>query len=143
MREFQGTASAELMAEVRRRAQELFDLVPEKREVRGAALVMDDEDALVLREAVVPVPDMGKLQISATEATARPPFEWLLEITSDLHPESDYFHHYLVREHDTVLAIRKDLTVIDEEEARLILADLATARAVVATLGAGEISAAV
>ena len=64
-----------------------------------------------------------RIRIGRTLDEARPPFEWVYEISSDMG-ESEYFKHYLVRESDIVLAQRKVLTVIDDEEAAILRADL-------------------
>jgi hypothetical protein len=69
----------------------------------------------------------NRLRIAATESSARPPFQWLLEITSDMG-EADYFKHYLVREDDIVLAQRKVLTPLDDKEAEVVLSDLQAAQ---------------
>ncbi len=72
--------------------------------------------------------DGQRLRVGKTLDEARPPFEWIYEISSDMG-ESEYFKHYLVREHDIVLAQRKLLTVIDDEEAAILRADLEEALA--------------
>lgn len=137
MREFGPAASPELDAAIRREALSLFELMPDKTPVLGDALAMDETDLLVLEAAEVFDEDGNKFKMSVTRPTARPPFEWLIEISSDLG-ESEYFKHYLVREDDIVLAQRKSLTPIDEAEAEIILADLTDARALVLALPSGE-----
>jgi len=137
MREFGPAASPELNADIRREALSLFGLMPDKKPVLGDALAMDETDLLVLEVAEVLDEEGNKFKLSVTRPKARPPFEWLIEISSDLG-ESEYFKHYLVREDDIVLAQRKLLTPIDEVEAEIILADLAEARALVLALPSGE-----
>ncbi len=127
MREFGPTASPQLQQQIRQLAAELFAGVPAKRPLRGGDFAMDDEAAVVVYEATIQVDDTQRLRIAQTVPEARPPFEWLLEITSDIG-ESDYFKHYLIREHDIMLAQRKELTPIDDQEAHVILRDLQTAR---------------
>lgn len=106
----------------------MFDAVPVKREVPGEKFAMDEApQAIVLREVDIQLGDGERLRIAVSDPAARPPFEWLMEITSEIG-ESDYIKHYLVRDHDIVLAQRKVLTPIDDHEAQIILADLATAR---------------
>jgi len=130
MREFGPAASPALDAQIRREALALFELMPDKKPVLGDALAMDETDLLVLEAAEVLDEDGNKFKLSVTRPQARPPFEWLIEISSDLG-ESEYFKHYLVRDDDIVLAQRKILTPIDEEEADIILEDLAAARQLV------------
>lgn len=137
MREFGPAASPELDATIRREALSLFELMPDKTPVLGDALAMDETDLLVLEAAEVFDEGGNKFKMSVTRPTARPPFEWLIEISSDLG-ESEYFKHYLVREDDIVLAQRKSLTPIDEAEAEIILADLTDARALVLALPSSE-----
>lgn len=126
MRDFEGTVSAELAQRVRAAAKELFDLIKTKKPVLGSALAMEPADEVVLYEANIKTPH-GNLQLAETLPAARPPFEWLMEITSDLG-DGSYFKHYLIRENDIVLAHRKLLTPIDDVEANTILSDLAVAK---------------
>jgi hypothetical protein len=70
--------------------------------------------------------DGERLRVGNTLPDVRPPFEWIYEISSDVG-EADYFKHYLVREHDIVLAQRKVLTPLDAEEAEILRADLQAA----------------
>ena len=76
-------------------------------------------------------------EIAATLPNARPPFDWLMEITSELGV-ADYFKHYLIRENDIVLAHRKTLTPIDDLEAKIILADLAAVKKSLKKLSSNE-----
>ncbi len=137
MREFGPAASRDLDAKIRREALALFELMPDKKPVLGEALAMDEIDLLVLEVAEILDEAGNKFKLSVTRPSARPPFEWLIEISSDLG-ESEYFKHYLVRDDDIVLAQRKVLTPIDEAEADIILADLAEARDLVLASFAGE-----
>ena len=138
MREFGQVVTIELDSRIRREALDLFELMPGKTAVLGDALAMDEADLLVLEAAEVLDEYGNKFKLSVTQAKARPPFEWLIEISSDLG-ESEYFKHYLVRDNDIVLAQRKILTPIDIIEADIILADLAEARELVLQLAeAGE-----
>ncbi|MDF2461070.1 MAG: hypothetical protein K0S68_473 [Candidatus Saccharibacteria bacterium] len=129
MREFGPPVDEGVRAEILKLAQSLFDRVEPKRAVRAKEFAMDENpEQIVVHEVDLRSSDEDgqRLRVAVTEAAARPPFEWLLEITSDIG-ESEYFKHYLVREHDVVLAQRKVLTPIDAEEAELILSDLRTA----------------
>jgi hypothetical protein len=137
MREFNGKLSTDLDLRIRREAAELFEMVPEKREVRGSALLMDQGDEIVLREITIKAPGAGTLQIAATSPSARPPFEWLMEITSKINDDS-YFKHYLILEDKIVLAHRKELTPIDDREAAVVLTDLAIAREAFLSASAGR-----
>jgi hypothetical protein len=66
---------------------------------------------------------VGQVAVARSEAIARPPFEWLVEVTSQIN-ETDYLKHYLVRENDIVLAHRKVLTEVDDTEAEQLIRDL-------------------
>lgn len=126
MREFGPAIDEGVRGEILRLAQSLFDRAEPKRAVRAKEFAMDDNPEQVVVHEVDLHGESGRLRIAVTEADARPPFEWLLEITSDVG-EADYFKHYLVREHDVVLAQRKVLTPVDAEEAKSILDDLGVA----------------
>lgn len=129
MREFGPYISPETEAEIRRTAQELFDAVEQKRPAYGRDFAMEDrEDEVVFTEVDLKIGESERYRIAATLPTARPPFEWLMEITADVD-ETDYIKHYLIRDEDIVFAQRKLLIPIDDQEAKVILADLATARA--------------
>ena len=127
-RTFGPPASDRLQDQIRQAAQQLFDAAGPKRPVRGGDFAMDQTEQIVIYEADIKLPDGQRLRIAQTLPTARPPFEWFMEVTSDIG-EADYFKHYLIREHDIMLAERKNLTPIDEPEAQLILHDLGVARA--------------
>jgi hypothetical protein len=107
-------------------AQGIFDKSPTKRSVKAREFAMEDNPDVVVATEVDIRWDGERLRIAATEASARPPFEWLMEITSNVG-EADYFKHYLVREEDVVLAQRKVLTPIDAVEANIIIHDLQVA----------------
>jgi hypothetical protein len=128
MREFGSPISMERREEILGLAQSIFDRYEPKREVRASEFAMEeDPDRVVVTQADVKW-DEGRLRIAVTKPEARPPFEWLLEITSNVG-ETDYFKHYLVREDDVVLAQRKVLTPLDDEEADVVMADLRAAEA--------------
>ena len=128
MRDFGAAITSDRRVEIVSLARQVFDGAKAYREVRASAFVIDlPADPVVVREAEVKWRD-GRLRVAMTEEAARPPFEWLMEITSNVG-EADYFKHYLIRDDDIVLAQRKVLTPIDEEEAAVVLADLAAAKA--------------
>lgn len=128
MRTFSDPIDSTLYDQIWSAAVALYEAAPKKRQLTAGMFAMDgDADRMVATEADIAW-DTGRLRIAQTVPEARPPFEWLLEITSDVD-EQDYFKHYLVREHDVVLAQRKVLTVIDATEAQIILHDLAEAQA--------------
>ena len=108
-------------------ARAIFANTEPKRAVTAREFAMEERpDQIVARE--VDLRSGGeRLRIAATEPAARPPFEWLLEITSNVG-EADYFKHYLIREHDIVLAQRKVLTPLDADEAEVVLKDLRAAQ---------------
>lgn len=128
MHDFGPPVGPEVRSEIVALAQAIFDVITPKREVRASALAMDDPaDPIVAQEVEIKWPD-NRLRIAMTEAHARPPFEWFVEITSDVG-EADYFKHYLVLEDRVVLAQRKVLTPLDRQEAAVVLADLRAAQA--------------
>jgi len=127
MREFGQPVGGDVRKEILTLAKSLYDRVEPKRAVRAKEFAMDEEPEQVVVHEVDMRHEAERLRVAITEPSARPPFEWLLEITSDVG-ESDYFKHYLVREHDVVLAQRKVLIPIDREEAELVLSDLRTAQ---------------
>lgn len=135
MRVFGPPIAADVYARICGEVTAVFGLMPDKKPVFGEALAMEETDMVVLEVAQVKDEAGNVFKISFTKAVARPPFEWLIEISSDLG-ESEYFKHYLVREDDIVLAQRKVLTPIDDEEAKIIMADLAEARTIIALLEA-------
>jgi hypothetical protein len=127
VREFGKPVGEAMRDKILEAARKIYDRAEPKRDVKAAEFAMDDEpEKVVVHEVDVRFGD-DRLRVAVTEEAARPPFEWQLEITSDVG-EADYFKHYLVRDHDVVLAQRKVLTPIDEREAKLVLADLEAAR---------------
>jgi len=128
MRQFGHPASATIQAAIRSAAAQLLTAAPVSRLAYGREFAMDDEDLAVMREVDLRWPDGQRFRIAETLPAARPPFEWLVEITSDLG-ESDYVKHYLIRDTDIMLAQRKVLTPVDDIEAQTVLADLAAAQA--------------
>ena len=126
MREFGRTIDEVRRAEIVRAAERLFEQAGRKREVRASEFELEfPGDPVVVHEADIRWPD-GRLRVAKTASRARPPFEWLIEITSNVG-ETDYFKHYLVLEDSIVLAQRKVLTPVDDIEAGVILADLEAA----------------
>jgi hypothetical protein len=104
--------------------EQVYRSVPAKREVTAADFSMDElpPGRIVVRE--VELKWSGeRLRVGNTLEDARPPFEWIYEVSSDVG-EADYFKHYLVRAHDIVLAQRKVLTPLDAEEAGVLRGDL-------------------
>ena len=126
MRVFGEPIAAAKQAEIVREAEKLYGLSATRRLVNASAFAMDlAGDPVVVHEADVRWPD-GRVRVAKTMPEVRPPFEWVMEITSNVD-EVDYFKHYLVRDGDIVLAQRRVLTPIDEVEAAIILNDLAQA----------------
>jgi hypothetical protein len=125
MRDFGQPVGAEMRTEILELAQEIFREAEPKRTVRARDFAMEENPDQEVVDEVDLRHDHERLRIALTRPEARPPFEWLLEITSDIG-ESEYFKHYLIRDHDVVLAQRKVLTPVDAEEAALILSDLRT-----------------
>jgi hypothetical protein len=110
---------AELVAAI----ADVYAKLPSRRDILAADYLMEPPERVVIRVGELKVKDGPRLRIGATEADARPPFEWIYEVTSDV-TEADYFKHYLVLGDQIVLAHLKVLTPIDEAEAQIILADL-------------------
>lgn len=92
------------------------------RDIPGSDFVMEPGDVTVIQELDV-MTESGRFRLAATKATARPPFEWLYEITSEINTGAG-IRHYLVRDHDIVAAERRTLTPIEAIEAQIILSDL-------------------
>lgn len=128
MRDFGPPIGRDQDNQIREAVTRLFGRLAPYRELHGRDYAMDDEALLVINEGALDFAGGGRYRLAATTPEARPPFEWLYEITADIG-ESDYIKHYLVRDDDIVLAQRKVLTPIDEVEAKIILADIATAEA--------------
>lgn len=128
MREFGNPIGPELRERIVEEAEKLFAATKTIRHVKASEFAMElPNDPVLAHEAELRWPE-GRIRVAMTVPEARPPFEWVIEITSNID-EGDYFKHYLVRESDIVLAQRKVLTPIDVQEARVILADLAQAHA--------------
>ncbi|HVQ44848.1 MAG TPA: hypothetical protein VMT30_07880 [Candidatus Saccharimonadia bacterium] len=126
MREIGEPIGAQRCRELVDLAARVYDAGEVKRAVKASEFAMEDvPDRVVVQEVEVRV-DGERLRVARTRPDARPPFEWLLEVSSDLG-ETDYFKHYLFRDHDIVLAQRKVLTVIDEVEAEVLERDLRAA----------------
>lgn len=128
MREFGDRARPELELAIRKAATDLYEAAPTKKPYPGSVFAMDNEHDIVMYEVDIRMPDGERFRLNTSTPESRPPFEWIMEITADMGV-SEYIKHYLIRDNDIVLAQRKELTVIDDQEAELILADLATARA--------------
>ena len=128
MREFGPPVSEAVYNELLQIIIEVYSCVPAKRQVTAAEFSMEENpDRIVVKEVELKW-EAERLRVAMSEPSARPPFEWLYEVSSDVG-ESDYFKHYLVRKHDIVLAQRKVLTPIDLEEAGILRADLEAALA--------------
>lgn len=127
MRTFGAPAQTGLRNDIMTLARSIYDEVEPKRTVKAADFAMEESPEEVVVREVDLRNGPERLRVAMTDPAARPPFEWLLEITSDIG-EADYFKHYLVREHDVVLAQRKELTPVDDQEAATILSDLRTAK---------------
>ena len=106
--------------------KEIYETGNTKREVTAGEFSMEENPEQVVVKEVEVKWDGERLRVARTEDSARPPFEWLYEVSSDVG-ESDYFKHYLARAKDIVLAQRKVLTVIDGDEADVLEADLQAA----------------
>lgn len=127
MRNFGMPVGADVRERVAALAKSIFANAEPKRAVTAKEFAMEEQPDKVVAREVDLRSGADRLRIAATEPSARPPFQWLLEITSDVG-EADYFKHYLIREDDIVLAQRKVLTPLDAEEAEVVLADLQAAR---------------
>jgi len=127
MRSFGMPVGPDVRERVAALAKSIFSQAEPKRAVTAREFAMQDQPDQVVAREVDLRSGANRLRIAATEAAARPPFQWLLEITSNVG-ESDYFKHYLVREDDIVLAQRKVLTPLDAREAEVVLEDLRAAQ---------------
>lgn len=125
MPEFGQPVSEDLRRQVLDEITRLVKTSPAANAVRAEDYVLEPADAIVLDHALIQTEE-GDVDLNVTRDGWSPPFEWLAEVTSSL-PGADYLKHYLVRESDIVLAHRRELTVIDDAEARRIMEDLAAA----------------
>jgi DNA-binding cell septation regulator SpoVG len=127
MREFGHPVGGDVRSDIYELARNIFNRVETKRAVRAKEFAMENNPEQVVVHEVDLRQGDERLRIAMTEEAARPPFEWFIEITSDIG-ESDYFKHYLVRQDDVVLAQRKVLTPIDQAEADTVIHDLKLAQ---------------
>lgn len=132
MRPFGNPVSPSLREQVLAEVTRLVAAFPSSRELKAGEYVLEPADEVVLDVATITT-GVGMVKLHVCRPGWAPPFEWLAEITSEI-PGTDYLKHYLVREQDIVLAQRKELSVIDDEEAGLILADLEIAAQTLADL---------
>ena len=124
MPEFTPPVSNELRLKLLKLVDELIDACPKLKIQHGHDLAMDEEELVVSKVAKFDLGDeVGTVTVARSEAVARPPFEWLAEITCEIN-DAGYLKHYLVRDSDVVLAHRKVLTEIDNAEAERIITDL-------------------
>ena len=128
MRNFAPPVRPELRAQIVDLVQQIIAIAPKTKQQFGRDLAMDDTNLLVSESTKVIIGDDGAMiSLARSMPAARPPFEWLAEITSELEP-SEYLKHYLVRQDDMVLAHRKVLTEVDDQEAEALIADLKLTR---------------
>ncbi len=126
MRDFGKPISNETRTELTGLVEQVYNNGSAQRALRASDFAMEEvPDRIVAKEVEVRWDD-SRLRVAATESDARPPFEWLYEVTANVG-DTDYFKHYLVRTDDIVLAQRKVLTVIDDKEAAVMRADLLAA----------------
>ncbi|GAC1371312.1 MAG: hypothetical protein NVSMB39_4930 [Candidatus Saccharimonadales bacterium] len=128
MRDFGAPITAAARQELVDLIDKLYQAYPAKKEVSAGDFAMEENPERIVVKEIDLKWDGQRLRVGKTLDKARPPFEWIYEISSDMG-ESEYFKHYLVRENDIVLAQRKVLTVIDDEEAAILRADIAEALA--------------
>lgn len=121
MRAFEGGLAAGQRETIIALASQILTKV-QAQPVTGAEYAMEPADRVVMHQVDMELLE-GRLRVGMTEPDARPPFEWEVEITSELG-ESDYWKHYLVQAHDIVLAHRRELTPIDAAEAEMIISEL-------------------
>ena len=126
LREFSPPVAADLRQHIVELVNDILECAPKVKSQYGRDMAMDDADMLVSRSVKI---DLGEsedvISLAQSEPSARPPFEWLVEVTSEIG-ESDYLRHYLIRDHDMVLAHRKVLTEVDDQEAKNLIDDLKT-----------------
>lgn len=127
MREFGTPVGQNEYNQVKQLASDIYSSGEPKRAVTAGDFAMDGDPSVVVARQVDLKHEEERFRVGATEPSARPPFEWLFEITSDIG-ESDYFKHYLVLENEVVLAQRKVLTPIDELEFEVLMGDLKKAK---------------
>lgn len=123
MREFSPPVNPELRERILRLAAQVLDQAPERKPILGGDLAMDEDDLVIGERAKLEFPDGSTLEVALSKPEGRPPIEWLAEITSTID-EGDYFKHYLVRDDDFVMAHRKTIIDIDDEEAQMVAREL-------------------
>lgn len=123
MRNFSPPVRPELREQIVDLVQQIIAIAPKTKQQFGRDLIMDDTELLVSESARITFDDGAVISLAQSTPAARPPFEWLVEITSELEA-SDYLKHYLVRQDDMVLAHRKVITEVDDQEAEALVADL-------------------
>jgi hypothetical protein len=124
MRDFTPPVAPSLRQRIAELVLTILERAPKVKSQYGRDLAMDQVDMLVSRSAKIDLgEDIGSISLAQSEASARPPFEWIVEVTSEIG-ESDYLRHYLIRENDMVLAHRKVLTEVDDREAEGLISDL-------------------
>lgn len=124
MREFKPPVAPQLRQTIVELVEQILSRAPKVKRQTGEDLAMEPSKTIVSRSVRVDLgEEVGFVTVAESEASARPPFEWLVEVTSEIN-EEDYLKHYLVRDNDMVLAHRKVLTEVDDREAKLLIADL-------------------
>jgi hypothetical protein len=114
-------------AEIRSRVERLYADTSKWRDIPGSEFVMEPGDVTVVQELDV-MTESGRFRLAATLPNARPPFEWLYELTSEINTGTA-MRHYLVLNDEIVSAERRTLTPLDDEEAEIVLQDLALVEA--------------
>jgi hypothetical protein len=127
--EFEPPVAPELRQRIIELVAAILDRAPKVKTLYGRDLAMDEEDAVVGRSAKLDLgEEVGTVSVAESEPSARPPFEWIVEVTSEIN-SVDYLKHYLVRDDDMMLAHRKVLTEVGDREAKLLIIDLEQALA--------------
>jgi hypothetical protein len=129
MREFDPPVSPELRQQIIDLVVEILERASKVKPLYGRDFAMDAADAYVGARANLDLgEEIGSISLAQAEPGTEPPFEWIVEVTSEIG-ESEYLRHYLVRENDVVLAHRKVLTEVDDKEATSLIDDLKMALA--------------
>lgn len=124
LRSFTPPVQPELRETIIELVGQIIASAPKVKQQFGRDLAMDQLDLLVSESTKISFGDgQGMVNVAQSMAAARPPFEWIVEITSEIR-DSDYLKHYLVRDNDVVLAHRKVLTEVDNQEAEELIDDL-------------------
>jgi hypothetical protein len=89
---------------------------PSAKVITGADFGIEPADMIVAHSGKTSWGEGEFLKVNATTAEARPPFEWLIEVSTD-----DGLHYLLFQDKRLMRAVRKELFVVPDDEAEKLL----------------------